>query len=890
MIIMMTIVWSSLLVIFLPAVIAQEEEEVEANTIVLCSEDSVITFDVEKHKKTKFTVGVLAITGEEEAYAEFNATWNSYLTATAGKRFDPPLEFAMKALNFNLLFTDTRDAIVDFIYVNPSAYSCIESEYTAHSLASQISRRVIGGKVYDLNMFGGVIFARADNENVNTLKDIKGTTVAAASINGLGSGQMQFLEMQKARMSYINDPGQLVFTSNQEDVVTGVLNGDFDVGFVRTDQIEGSTYPNGTAIDPGLFKIINPQEVYLDGMPFPFESSTPLYPEWNIAALSHVHTDVQQAVQRAMLSLGDHASVAALQEECLQNNSNNNTLDDCVFDNFPRRRCDTTSDIARIAQEARTNGQYTAWSPTLSYMQLRSMQELTGFISLDPTDNTFKCTRSTTLYDSIVCPNNYYKATPEQVDQACDRAGLVCHDEYQCLCSPCVPIQECWNGVKMLDKCVPYSTLLPSILVPLFFIVLLLVHMYVEYRRKQADLVWSVDPEELQFQQPLQVVGRGTFGYVVLAEYRGTKVAVKKVLPSKTKQKQNKSTTGSSRHNVSHDSNEADDLENPTTKTDSHDLFLRTLRPNIPGFPSLEDVAHAGSLDFRSNSNPGLQSMAAKINSWTNSMGSHCKPNYKQLKKDFLREMRHLSKLRHPCITTVMGAVVSPKSEPMLVMEYMGRGSLYDVLRNMAIELDVDETIMPILQDIAQGVRFLHAASPQVVHGDLKSKNVLIDANFRAKVTDFGFSAKRPTSATGTPYWMSPELLRGESNNTACSDIYAFGILMFEIFSRADPYSGENHVEVLSGVCDPHIRKRPVMPPNCSYKTNELYRSCVAHNPCKRPTAESVDLCLRVEGSVKERTTRLEQANKKIEEAQKMQLEHIACMSHEIRTVSRCFC
>ena len=98
-----------------------------------------------------------------------------------------------------------------------------------------------------------------------------------------------------------------------------------------------------------------------------------------------------------------------------------------------------------------------------------------------------------------------------------------------------------------------------------------------------------------------------------------------------------------------------------------------------------------------------------------------------------------------------MGAVVDKKAEPMLVMEYMTQGSLYDVLRDDSMELDVDEHILPVLQDIAQGVRFLHAANPQVVHGDLKAKNVLIDSNFRAKVTDFGLSAKKQNSASGTP-------------------------------------------------------------------------------------------------------------------------------------------
>jgi hypothetical protein len=245
-------------------------------------------YDESRHKPV-YKIGVLAIRGFEAAYQEFNRTFSDYLTATAGQRFDPPIRFEMKPLNFISLFSDSEASLVDYIYVNPSAYSCIESEYTAQSLVSQISRRNINGNIYDLKKFGGVIATRADNLDISSIHHLKDKIVAAASISGLGSGQMQFLEMKNAGMSYINDPKQLVFTSNQEKVVNGILNGDFDVGFVRTDQLERSQDADGNLIDRSLFKVIDMKaNLTVDGEPFPFESSTPLYPEWNLAALSHV--------------------------------------------------------------------------------------------------------------------------------------------------------------------------------------------------------------------------------------------------------------------------------------------------------------------------------------------------------------------------------------------------------------------------------------------------------------------------------------------------------------------------------------------------------------------------------------------------------------------------
>ena len=150
---------------------------------------------LDQTQKQVYRVGVLAIRGRENAYKEFNKTFSDYLTATVGSRFDPPIAFELKPLNFVTLFSDVEEKMVDFIYVNPSAFSCIESEHGANTLVTQISKRrvAVGGenKVFHLTKFGGVIIARADNANVNSIRDIKGKSVACASISGLGSGQMQ---------------------------------------------------------------------------------------------------------------------------------------------------------------------------------------------------------------------------------------------------------------------------------------------------------------------------------------------------------------------------------------------------------------------------------------------------------------------------------------------------------------------------------------------------------------------------------------------------------------------------------------------------------------------------------------------------------------------------
>jgi len=645
------------------------------------------------HHKRVYRVGVLGIRGLEAAYEEFNRTFVDYLTATAGQAFDPPLAFEMKALDFGTLFTDTAAAAVDFIYVNPSAFSCIESEFTAQSLVSQISRRKIHNKTYHLKMFGGVIMARRDNTAIQTIHDLKDKIVAAASISGLGSGQMQFLQMQEAGMSYINDPKQLVFTSDQGKVVTGVLKGQFDVGFVRTDQIERTTDDEtGELVDPNVFQILDVQpNLTIDGVPFPFASSTPLYPEWNVAALHHVPPVVSRQVQQAMLALQAHAKVAKVHQECvdqyqLEHNitsdtattTTNDTMDVvCPWDGIPQERCDTTREIAEIALDASNKGKFSAWQTTLSYMQLRSMQQVTGFIAKDPTDNVWKCTRSTTLYDSITCPEGYYKETEEEVAQGCD--DYQCEEGYQCICSPCRVIVTCTTGVELVGNCVSYAIFLPSLLVPLFLVCAVLVHVYVEYRRKQADSVWAVDPTELEFEVPNQVIGVGTFGFVLLAEYRGTKVAVKKVLPPKKRtrtrpqpSRRSSSVKNANQHKSSHEdttinvddhirrhqdnsnggggtgsTNQDVDIESHPQKS----LLLTLPSSASPGLKSMGPVELQASMDssmIRSKEflNPGLRSMASRLKGAHTASLVNRRLTYEQLKADFVREVRHLAKVR----------------------------------------------------------------------------------------------------------------------------------------------------------------------------------------------------------------------------------------------------
>jgi len=138
---------------------------------------------------------------------------------------------------------------------------------------------------------------------------------------------------------------------------------------------------------------------------------------------------------------------------------------------------------------------------------------------------------------------------------------------------------------------------------------------------------------------------------------------------------------------------------------------------------------------------------------------------------------------------------------------------------------------------------YLHAASPPVLHKDLKAGNVLVDDKFRAKITDFGLSMKGAKGMIGTPFWMAPELLRGEKHTTK-TDVYAFAILLFELFSREEPFETDDVEHVLKLVADmklpheyrPHSDEMLGLP----HFLNDLMLECWNKNPLRRPSFQEI--------------------------------------------------
>jgi serine/threonine protein kinase len=172
-----------------------------------------------------------------------------------------------------------------------------------------------------------------------------------------------------------------------------------------------------------------------------------------------------------------------------------------------------------------------------------------------------------------------------------------------------------------------------------------------------------------------------------------------------------------------------------------------------------------------------------------------------------------------------------------IVTEFMRQGSLKDILSNNSIKLTWMQKLR-LLRSSALGINYLHSLNPVIVHRDLKPSNLLVDEAWNVKVADFGFARIKEENATmtrcGTPCWTAPEIIRGVKYDERV-DVYSFGIIMWQVVTRREPYAGRNFMGVSLDVLE---GRRPAVPNDCPIEIRKMMKRCWHDNRDKRPLME----------------------------------------------------
>ncbi|CAE5957460.1 unnamed protein product [Arabidopsis arenosa] len=165
------------------------------------------------------------------------------------------------------------------------------------------------------------------------------------------------------------------------------------------------------------------------------------------------------------------------------------------------------------------------------------------------------------------------------------------------------------------------------------------------------------------------------------------------------------------------------------------------------------------------------------------------KPEGFQGHKEWLTEVNYLGQLSHPNLVLLIGYCAEGEDR-LLVYEFMPKGSLENHLFRRGAQPLTWAIRMKVAVGAAKGLTFLHEAKAQVIYRDFKAANILLDADFNAKLSDFGLAKAGPTGdnthvstkVIGTHGYAAPEYV-ATGRLTAKSDVYSFGVVLLELIS-----------------------------------------------------------------------------------------------------------
>lgn len=221
----------------------------------------------------------------------------------------------------------------------------------------------------------------------------------------------------------------------------------------------------------------------------------------------------------------------------------------------------------------------------------------------------------------------------------------------------------------------------------------------------------------------------------------------------------------------------------------------------------------------------------------------------KSAKRRLAAETLVLGRLEHPNVVELVGLRMD-LTMVALVMEWMDRGSLFDLLHAQG-PITWPQRIA-LAHNAVSGLAYLHEHN--VAHRDIKSPNLLVNRDWVCKLGDFGYSVELPSGSArmtrvGSPAWVAPEVIVGEPYGMA-ADTYSLGIVLWELITRRPPYAEETDVmEVLNKVVAGGRPPMPHLPESASNPSSPLFvqqsmqklvEACWSPDPASRPPLSAV--------------------------------------------------
>ncbi len=203
----------------------------------------------------------------------------------------------------------------------------------------------------------------------------------------------------------------------------------------------------------------------------------------------------------------------------------------------------------------------------------------------------------------------------------------------------------------------------------------------------------------------------------------------------------------------------------------------------------------------------------------------------------FQRELNVMKTLDHPTILKGLGSGKFNRI-PYLVTQFVDGGSLRSLIDSEA-PLE-SEKVMLIIRKIADGMAYCHKNN--VIHRDLKPENILITTDGQPVIMDFGLALTKGShrvtysnlSATmGTPDYMSPEQIEGQRGDQR-TDIYALGIIMYEMLAGKTPYTGDSNMTIMAQHLNATAPRLDKLNPSISSQLAAIVATCMARNPNER--------------------------------------------------------